>query len=145
MRRISNFAAWFACVLILGLTAMAAAGKDGVAKSEWRFYGGDQGSTKYSPLDQINRENVQKLKVAWSWDSPDLKILEQNSKLYTLGNEATPIMIGGVLYVSTSLSQVAAIDSASDSRPISAFCIAVLPTGPTAKSNESLSGQATPI
>ncbi|HYV07918.1 MAG TPA: PQQ-binding-like beta-propeller repeat protein, partial [Blastocatellia bacterium] len=113
MRRISNFAAWFACVLILGLTAMAAAGKDGVAKSEWRFYGGDQGSTKYSPLDQINRENVQKLKVAWSWDSPDLKILEQNSKLYTLGNEATPIMIGGVLYVSTSLSQVAAIDSAS--------------------------------
>jgi quinoprotein glucose dehydrogenase len=101
------------CVLILALGATAAAGKDGVGKAEWRFYGGDQGSTKYSPLEQINRENVKNLKVAWTWDSPDLKILEQNSRLYTLGNEATPIMVGGVLYVSTSLSQVAAIDAVS--------------------------------
>ena len=83
------------------------------ATGEWRFYGSDQGSTKYSALDQINRNNVKDLKVAWTWDSPDLKILEQNSRLYTLGNEATPLMVGGVLYVSTSLSQVAAIDAAT--------------------------------
>lgn len=89
------------------------AASNGVQKGEWRFYGGDQGSGKYSPLDQINRENVQKLKVAWSWDSPDLKVLEQKSRLYTLGYEATPLMIGGVLFISTSLSQVAAIDAAT--------------------------------
>ena len=118
MRRLKDFAACIGCLMVLGLGMIPAAAKDGVRKSEWRFYGGDQASTKYSPLDQINRENVQKLKVAWSWDSPDLKILEQNSRLYTLGNEATPIMVGGVLYVSTSLSQVArAITGAQWSGP----------------------------
>ena len=82
-------------------------------KGEWRFYGGDQASAKYAPLDQINRANVQQLKIAWTWDSPDLKILEANSKLFTLGYEATPLMVGGVLYISTSLSQVAAINAAT--------------------------------
>jgi len=98
-------------LLLVNLGAISIGASNGVQKGEWRFYGGDQGSSKYSPLDQINRGNVQKLKVAWSWDSPDLKVLEQNSRLYTLGYEATPLMIGGVLYVSTSLSQVAAIDA----------------------------------
>jgi len=92
--------------------SVSSAVKNG-SSGEWRFYGGDQGSTKYSALDQINRNNVKDLKVAWTWDSPDLKILEQNSRLYTLGNEATPLMVGGVLYISTSLSQVAAIDAAT--------------------------------
>ncbi|HEY6329678.1 MAG TPA: pyrroloquinoline quinone-dependent dehydrogenase [Blastocatellia bacterium] len=78
---------------------------------EWPSYGANSRNTKYSPLDQINPANVKSLKVAWAWDSPDLALIEQNSNLYTLGYEATPLMIGGVLYVSTSLSEVAAIDA----------------------------------
>ena len=35
--------------------------------AEWRYYGGDAGSTKYSPLDQINASNVGKLHIAWTW------------------------------------------------------------------------------
>jgi len=102
-------------VLLSGSSAQRkkAAATDSSEKSEWRFYGGDAGSTKYSPLDQINRDNVKDLRVAWTWDSPDLKILEQRQRLFTLGYEATPIMIGATLYVSTSLSQVAAIDAAT--------------------------------
>jgi glucose dehydrogenase len=99
------------CLLIISLAASSLGASNDTQKGEWRFYGGNQASTKYSPLDQINRENVHKLKVAWTWDSPDLKVLEQNPKLYTLGYEATPLMIGGVLYISTGLSQVAAIDA----------------------------------
>ena len=113
MRRPIHCALYIGLFLILGSETIAATGKNGSSKSEWRFYGGDQGSTKYSPLDQINRDNARNLKVAWNWDSPDLKVLEQNPKLYTLGHEATPLMIGGVLYISTSLSQVAAIDAAT--------------------------------
>ncbi len=113
MRQFKRFPAYVVCLVIVGVMAIPAGARNGVRNGEWRFYGGDQGSGKYSPLDQINRDNVQKLKVAWSWDSPDLKLLEQNSKLYTLGYEATPLMIGGVLYISTSLSQVAAIDAAT--------------------------------
>ncbi|MEK6324063.1 MAG: pyrroloquinoline quinone-dependent dehydrogenase [Acidobacteriota bacterium] len=111
MRSLRHVRVLMLCLLVISLGAIPVGASNGVRKGEWRFYGGDQGSGKYSPLDQINRENVQKLKVAWSWDSPDLKVLAQNSKLYTLGYEATPLMIGGVLYISTSLSQVAAIDA----------------------------------
>ena len=78
---------------------------------EWRYYGGDSGSTKYSPLDQINQKNVANLKVAWSWDSPDLALQAQNRALSSFAFEATPLMVGGKLYVSTSLSQVAALDA----------------------------------
>ncbi len=34
---------------------------------EWAFYGGDPAGTKYSPLIHINRNNVQKLEIAWQW------------------------------------------------------------------------------
>lgn len=113
MQQFKRFSAFLGCLVLLASVALPAWGKDPVKKGEWRFYGGDQGSTKYSPLDQINRNNAKDLKVAWTWDSPDLKILEQNQKLYTLGYEATPLMVNGVLYISTSLSQVAAINAAT--------------------------------
>ncbi|HEV8319946.1 MAG TPA: hypothetical protein VGQ10_21195, partial [Vicinamibacterales bacterium] len=38
---------------------------------EWRTYGGDPGNSKYSPLDQITRDNFTRLKVAWRWKSVD--------------------------------------------------------------------------
>src|SRR5262249_40786723 len=100
--------AYICCLLAVSGGTMPAGGRDSSAKGEWRFYGGDRGNTKYSPLDQINAGNVNTLKVAWTWASPDLKIMEQNQKLFTLGFEATPLMVGGTLYLSTSLSQVAA-------------------------------------
>ena len=77
---------------------------------EWRSYGADYASTKYAPLDQINRDNVNTLRIAWRWESIDDAILNARG-LWTWKNEATPLMIDGVLYTSTSLSQVAAIDA----------------------------------
>jgi len=78
-------------------------GVDGVKKGEWPFYGGDQGSTKYSQLDQINRDNVKNSKVAWTWDSADLKLIEQNSKLY-LWDCRHAVKVGGVMYIRISKS-----------------------------------------
>ncbi|MCI0485983.1 MAG: pyrroloquinoline quinone-dependent dehydrogenase [Blastocatellia bacterium] len=97
---------------LLTITLLAAplsAQKKGAG--EWRYYGGDPGSTKYSPLDQINKENVARLKIAWTWDSPDLLLQKENRMLGSLAYEATPLMVGGTLYTSTSLCQVAAIDA----------------------------------
>jgi quinoprotein glucose dehydrogenase len=101
------------CALVFGLASGPGLANDKNKKGEWRFYGGDPGSTKYSPLDQINKANVKNLQLAWSWDSPDLPLQKQNRMLASLGYSATPIMVGGVLYTSTSLSQVAAIDAAT--------------------------------
>lgn len=80
------------------------------ATGEWRYYGGDAGSTKYSPLDQINKENVSQVKVAWTWDSPDIPLQKANRALTAWMFENTPLMVNGKLYTSTSLAQVAAID-----------------------------------
>ena len=82
----------------------------GTTGGEWQNYAGDAGSTKYSPLDQITARNVDQLQIAWRWSSPDAAISEERG-LRTGQFKPTPIMIGGVLYVSTALSQVAAIDA----------------------------------
>ena len=92
----------------LGMTAASQSG-------EWRSYGSDSASTKYSPLDQINRTNAADLKIAWEWQSPDANVIRDNPDLKLAPGEfqATPIMAEGVLYTSTAMSQVAAIDPAA--------------------------------
>jgi len=78
---------------------------------DWPFYGADQGGSKYSPLEQINRSNVSKLKVAWEWKTGEAPLPEFRT---TPGNfEVTPIMIGGVLYLSTPYNRVVALDAES--------------------------------
>jgi quinoprotein glucose dehydrogenase len=67
-------------------------GQQGVKTGDWRVYGGDGGSTHYSSLDQINRDNIKDLKVAWVWKSDSLVPNPQ------AGSETTPIMVNGVLY-----------------------------------------------
>ena len=79
----------------------------------WRSYGADQASTKYAPLNQIRKGNAEYLEIKWRWQSVDQPILSNNSQLWTWKYEATPLMVDGVLYTSTSLSQVAAIDAAT--------------------------------
>jgi len=85
-----------------------------LARGEWPTYAGTYASAKYSPLDQINAGNVAGLTLAWRWTSPDDAVRAANpgidpSTVY----QGTPIMVNGVLYTSTSLSQVAAIDAAT--------------------------------
>lgn len=80
---------------------------------DWPVYGGVNAATKYSPLDQIDASNVGRLKVAWEWRSPDADILAANPQLRPGEFQATPLMVGGVLYTSTAMCQVAAIDGAT--------------------------------
>jgi glucose dehydrogenase len=99
-------------ILMVGLRLLYAQPKEKTA-GEWRHYGSDMTSSKYSPLAQINKDNFKRLKVAWTWSSADEEITKANSHLKTWVWESTPLMIGGVLFVSTSLSQVAAIEAAT--------------------------------
>jgi quinoprotein glucose dehydrogenase len=66
--------------------------QQGARNGEWRTYGGDEGSTRYSPLDQINRDNIKNMRVAWVWKSDSLLPSAQPT------SETTPIMVNGVLY-----------------------------------------------
>jgi len=67
---------------------------------EWPLYGHDQKEQRFSPLKQIDRRTVGQLGLAWS------AALDSDR-----GQEATPIMVGGVLYVSTAWSLVYAFDA----------------------------------
>ena len=67
--------------------------------------GGDKGCQRYSKLDQINRRNVARLQVAWTYHTGDA------GKGTTI--ECTPIVIGGVMFVTTPNSKVVALDAAS--------------------------------
>jgi len=97
---------------LLFLASTADAGPPG----EWRAYGADKASTKYLPLEQITPQNVHQLRLAWRWRSADQEILAANPGLWTMLYEATPLMVNGVLYTSTSLSQAVAIDALTLSR-----------------------------
>jgi quinoprotein glucose dehydrogenase len=62
------------------------------ANGEWPYWGGDSGSTRYSPLDQINENNVRNLRIAWRWKAQNFGTRAE------FNWEVTPIMAGGVLY-----------------------------------------------
>ncbi len=71
-----------------------------VADTEWAMHGHDAGEQRYSSLQQINRDNVDKLGLAWYFD------------LYTRrGVESTPLMVDGTLYVTGTWSMVYALDA----------------------------------
>jgi quinohemoprotein ethanol dehydrogenase len=73
------------------------------AGDEWPLHGHDAGEQRYSPLDQVNRETVSRLGLAWyhQFDDSDR------------GQEATPIVANGVIYTSTAWNIVYAFDAAT--------------------------------
>ena len=74
----------------------------------WPNYGNDAGGNRFSPLSQVNRENVAQLKVAWTYHTG---VLEQLGDLKGRATfEATPILVDGRLYLSTPLDQVIALE-----------------------------------
>ncbi|MGE3511584.1 MAG: PQQ-binding-like beta-propeller repeat protein [Vicinamibacterales bacterium] len=90
------------------LQAQQGAGSAG----EWREYGGDQGYTKYSPLDLINKDTVSQLQVVWRRPAVADEIRARSPKLTVSSNlRSTPIMIGGVLYASNGIGLVEAFDA----------------------------------
>jgi quinoprotein glucose dehydrogenase len=80
----------------------------GATKGEWRYYGGDQGNTKYSPLDQIDAKNVKELEIVWRWKADNFGPTPDYNW------EVTPLMVGGVLYFTAgSRRNVVAVDAAT--------------------------------
>jgi quinohemoprotein ethanol dehydrogenase len=80
---------------------------------EWMAHGRTYGEQRFSPLDQINATTVGKLSLAWFADLDSRR-----------GQEATPLVVDGVLYVSTAWSKVKAYDAATG-KPLWAFDPAV--------------------
>ena len=96
---------YWAC---LGSLLAAAAGCAACAPSrDWPVTGGDPGNTRYSPLDQINRGNVARLRLAWTFHTGDAPA-DGHSEI-----QAIPIVIDGVLYTTTPALAVIALRAGS--------------------------------
>ena len=93
-------------VSVLGAPCLSAAQSD-----EWRAYAADLASTKYSPLDLINANNVHDLRVVWRQSTIPDAVRQGNPLEAPVSVQNTPLMIGRLLYVSTGLGTVAALDA----------------------------------
>jgi quinoprotein glucose dehydrogenase len=99
-------------VLAIGLAVVGASargqGNKPAAAFEWKTYGGDLASMRYSPLDQINKDNFSKLQVAWRLNTDAFG--PRPDSLYS----ATPLMVGGVIYTTAGTRRaVVALDAAT--------------------------------
>ncbi|MEZ4700444.1 MAG: pyrroloquinoline quinone-dependent dehydrogenase [Rhodothermales bacterium] len=116
--------AFAACALVVAACKPVPQAPPGPpAPADWPAYGADAGGSRYAPLDQINRENVSQLTVAWTAKNGDLphnpttapdrqgpcgKCHASESKF-----EATPIQVANRLYISTPLNRAVALDAST--------------------------------
>ena len=78
---------------------------------EWRVHGGDSGFTRYAPLNQINAETVQDLRVVWRRPAVDVALHTRWPDLkYSNNLRSTPLMVDGVLYASNGIGMVESFD-----------------------------------
>jgi glucose dehydrogenase len=75
---------------------------------EWPVYGGNAGGTRYSTATQINRANVTKLKVAWTYRTGDMS--DGSEFPVKSAFESTPLLIDGVLYVVSAFDRLIALE-----------------------------------
>jgi quinoprotein glucose dehydrogenase len=95
-------------VCLLFVSPSPSSGQSGAKNGEWRSYAGDTGSTRYSPLDQINATNFNKLEIAWRFKTNNLGPRPE------FQYEGTPLMANGVLYATAgSRRAVVALDPAT--------------------------------
>ena len=97
-----------AVLAVFGSTAWA---QTSVPDGEWHAIGRDAANTKYSPLDQIDADNFTDLEVAWRWTSLSTAVAEANERIRPSQFKSVPLMADGLVYVSTALGQVAALDA----------------------------------
>ena len=95
-------------VTIFALFAGSAAFAQTPANTDWPNYGNDPGGMRYSPLTEINRENVANLKVAWIFHTGDISDGSGGRK--RSGFETTPILVDGSLFFTTAFNRVIALD-----------------------------------
>lgn len=126
-------------IAAVAVSAIAQGPRASTAAGEWPTYGGDLANSKYSPLDQINAANFSALRIAWRAKSPDgflsmtlpdgsewhadsKTIFDELNRLdpkrwrdgqppFVQNYKATPLMVGGTLYVNTAASVGAAYDA----------------------------------
>src|SRR5687767_3550394 len=102
MRRVLT--AGIACLLAASAASLAS-GDNPSDDRDWPFFGNDSGAQRFSPMDEINRDTVKSLKVAWTYNTGDS---DGERPL-----QCTPIVVDGTMYLSTVQADIVALDPAT--------------------------------
>src|SRR5215469_8984607 len=94
-----------ACIIF---TLAAVPAPPDTSADSWPYYGHDAGGMRYSPLTQINRDNVSTLKVAWTFHTGDIS--EASGRRKRSGFETTPLLFDGSLYLTTAFYLFCSLD-----------------------------------
>ncbi len=99
--------------LVLGCAVTAASHGHAAdpPSGDWPVYGHDPGSTRFSPLAQVNRDNVSKLTVAWTFHTGDIS--DGSGDRRRTGFETTPIVVDHTLYLTTGFNRIIALEPAT--------------------------------
>jgi len=97
-----SFVTFVALALLSRQASFTAAAQVPARMTDWPVYGGESSNDHYSSLTQIDRTNVSKLQIAWTFDTRE-----------TGGLQTSPLIIGGVLYGVTPSEKVIALDGAT--------------------------------
>lgn len=97
-------------LIALNLVMNACGIEDEEAFRTWQVYRGNPTSNAYSVLDQINRDNVHRLQVAWTFRSGDAREGSRSTI------ECNPIIVDGVMYVTSPALKVIALDAVTGER-----------------------------
>src|SRR5271154_2651493 len=107
---------WIQTAAIAGVAASSLCAQQKAGAGGWTTYGGDKAFTRYSPLDQINKDNVKNLQFVWHRQAVDQQLMDKFPDLSAPNYfRGTPIMVDGVLYAPNGVGLVEAFDAATGS------------------------------
>lgn len=100
------------CVTALAMLAGGAMASDALKQStDWQTSGHDLGGQRYSPLTQVNAQNVAKLQPAWS-----IHLTPEGYKGRARLVESIPVVVGDTMFIASSYGQILAVDATTGTR-----------------------------
>lgn len=100
-------------LMLIVAGSMVFTGCKNTRNEDWPAYGGNNAGNRYSPLDQINLENVKNLEVAWTYDAADKSAPGVPKPTRAMEIQCQPIIIDGILYATTPSLKVFALNAAT--------------------------------
>lgn len=98
---------------LLTATAAACIAASAAETGNWREYNGDKAGSRFEPGTNVTLQSVKSMKVAWRVPLPGNQLSVDNPELRTWANQSTPLAINGILYSSSPIGIVTALDGAT--------------------------------
>lgn len=108
---IGPFVALVAAFAVLVPSGVRLVAQIAIRGADWQAYAGTNASTKYSPLDQINKSTVRNLRIVWRQSATPVEVRGGADAPAPTNYQHAPLIVGGLLYMSTGIGSVAALDA----------------------------------